>query len=147
MSNHVKIIWLFVGGTLTFMVGFMWDYIFPANKHIWTSSYVLIHSGLASIFLAASMWIIDEKGYQKWTKVGVVYGMNAITAYVLHGVVWRLFQIPIINDNGIQNLWMSGLTEAGMAPKLASFLWALSYMFLIYLFALVLYKRRIFIKV
>ncbi len=146
-SSHVKIIWIFTGGLVCFLIGYMWDYIFPANKHIWTSSYVMISSGLAALCLAASMWIIDEQGYRKWTKLGVVFGMNAITAYVLHSVLLRLFWIPISGDQGIQALWMSGLTSIGIAPKLVSLLWALTYMLFIYLIALVLYRKKIFIKV
>ncbi len=147
LSNHAKIIWIFVAGLSAFMSGYMWDYIFPANKHLWTSSYVLITSGLAAMILASSMWIIDEKGYQKWTKLGVVFGANAITAYVLHGIVWRIFRIPLIGEHGLQALWMSGSIEIGLAPKLSSLIWAISYMLLIYLFSLVLYKKKIFIKV
>lgn len=146
-SNHVKIIWIFTLGLIAFSTGYMWDYIFPANKHIWTSSFVLWTSGLAAMFLAASMWIIDELGYKKWTKLGVVFGMNAITAYVLHGVVLRLFRLPVIGDQSIQAFWMSSLTNFGFAPKLASLLWALAYMLLIYLFVLILYRKKIFIKV
>ncbi len=147
LTNHSKIIWIFTAGLSAFVLGYMWDYIFPANKHIWTSSYVLITSGLAALCLAASMWIIDERGYQKWTKLGVVFGMNAITAYVLHGVLLRLFQIDIVGDQGIQSLWMSGLTGIGIAPELVSFMWAVAYMLFIYAIALVLYKRKVFIKV
>lgn len=146
-SNHVKIIWIFTLGLGCFITGYMWDYVFPANKHIWTSSYVLWSSGLAAMFLAASMWIIDEKGYQKWTKLGVVFGMNAITAYVLHGVLFRLFNIPLINDEGIRSIWMSGLSDIGIAPQLVSLMWAVAYMLFIYVFVLTLYKRKIFIKV
>ena len=53
-----KIIKLFFWGTIILIVSHFWDYIFPINKHIWTSSYVLYSSGLAMIILAASMWII-----------------------------------------------------------------------------------------
>ncbi len=147
LPGSSKIIWIFIAGLSSFSLGYMWDYVFPANKHIWTSTYVLIHVGLAALFLSASMWIIDELGYQKWTKLGVVYGMNAITAYVLHGIIWRIFQIPVTAEKGIQSLWMSGLVDIGLSSKLASFLWALSYMLLIYFFALILYRKKIFIKV
>lgn len=73
--------------------------------------------------------------------------MNAITAYVLHGIVFRLFQIPISGGKGLQALWMEALPSIGIAHKLASFGWAVSYMLFIYLFALFLYRRKIFIKV
>ena len=147
LTNHVKIIWIFSFGLIWFATGYMWDYIFPANKHIWTSSYVLISSGLAAMFLALSMWIIDEQGYKSWTKLGVVFGSNAITAYVLHGVLLRLFQIPVSGDQGIQGLWMSGLQDISMSGQLASFLWAISYMLFIYSIIYVMYRKKIFLKV
>lgn len=147
LSNHVKIIWIFAIGLLWFATGFMWDYIFPANKHIWTSSYVLISSGLAALFLALSMWIIDEQGYKKWTKLGVVFGSNAITAYVLHSVLQRLFWIPVSGDQGLQALWMSGWKGIGLSGHLASFLWAITYMLFIYSIIYVMYRKKIFLKV
>ena len=147
MSSNTKIIWMFTLGLVAFSIGHFWGYLFPVNKHIWTSSYVMVSSGLAAMFFAASIWIIDEQGYRKWTKLGVVFGMNAITAYVLHGIVFRLFQLPIGSSKGLQFMWMDGLSTIGMAPKLASLLWAIAYMLLIYLFALALYRRKIFIKV
>ena len=147
LSSHVKIIWIFSIGLLWFGVGYMWDYIFPANKHIWTSSYVLITSGLAAMFLAFSMWIIDEQGYKRWAKLGVVFGSNAITAYVLHSVLLRPFWIKLSGDKNIQELWMSGLQSIGMSGHLASFLWAITYMLFIYLIIYILYRKKIFIKI
>jgi len=120
MDRVSKIVWLFVGGLLSFS---------------------------AAMFLALSIWIIDEKGYKRWTHIGVVFGMNAITTYVLHGVIWRLFRIPLIDDMGIQELWMSGGIDVGLAPKLVSLSWAVVYMLLIYLIAWWMYRRKLFIKV
>ena len=146
LTQAHKIIWIFVLGLLWFSLGYMWDYIFPANKHIWTSSYVLWTVGLASMILAASMWLIDECGYRSWTKLGVVFGMNAITAYVLHGIIWRIFQIDILGERGIQQLWMQGGIDLGLSPKLVSFGWAMAYMLLIYLIVWVMYKKKVFLK-
>ena len=81
------------------------------------------------------------------TKLGVVFGMNAITGYVLHGVIGRLFRIPISDGQGIQSLWMSGLGEIGLPLALISLLWALSYMLLIYLIVYILYRKKIFLKI
>ncbi|MEL6389002.1 MAG: heparan-alpha-glucosaminide N-acetyltransferase domain-containing protein [Bacteroidota bacterium] len=147
LSQHRKIIWLFTIGFLTFLAGIVWGWHFPINKHIWTSSYVLYCGGLSSMFLAASIWLVDELGYQNWfTHMGVVFGMNAIAAYVLHGIIWRLFQIPI-GDLSIQRRWMTTLPELGLPPELASLMWAVSYMLLIYLIVLLMYRRKIFLKV
>ena len=142
-----KIIKLFYWGSIALIIGYFWDYIFPINKHIWTSSYVLYCSGLAMIILAMSMWIIDEKKYTSNIKFGLVFGSNAIVAYVLHGIVWRLFQIPIINGLGFQKFWMDTGISLGLPAKFVSFDWAIFYTLVIYFIVYQLYKRKIFIKI
>jgi predicted acyltransferase len=148
-SNSLKdkIIKLFNWGAIILVIGSFWDYIFPINKYIWTSSYVLYSSGLAMIVLAISMWIIDEKKYTKNIKFGLVFGSNAITAYVLHGIVWRLFQFPIINGVGFQKFWMDTGISIGLPAKFVSLDWAIFYTLVIYLLIYQLYKRKFFIKV
>ena len=148
-SNSLKdkIIKLFYWGAIVLIIGSFWDYIFPINKHIWTSSYVLYSTGLAMIILAMSMWIIDEKKYTNNIKFGLVFGSNAITAYVLHGIVWRLFQFPFINGVGFQKFWMDTGTSIGLPAKFVSFDWAIFYTLVIYFIVYQLYKRKIFIKV
>ena len=148
-SNSLKdkIIKLFYWGAIILIIGSFWDYIFPINKHIWTSSYVLYSTGLAMIILAMSMWIIDEKKYTNNIKFGLVFGSNAITAYVLHGIVWRLFQFPVINGVGFQKFWMDTGTSIGLPAKFVSFDWAIFYTLVIYFIVYQLYKRKIFIKV
>ena len=148
-SNSLKdkIIKLFYWGAIVLIIGSFWDYIFPINKHIWTSSYVLYSSGLAMIILAMSMWIIDEKKYTNNIKFGLVFRSNAITAYVLHGIVWRLFQFPVINGVGFQKFWMDTGTSIGLPAKFVSFDWAIFYTLVIYFIVYQLYKRKIFIKV
>jgi len=148
-SNSLKdkIIKLFYWGSIALIIGYFWDYIFPINKHIWTSSYVLYCSGLAMIILAMSMWIIDEKKYTGNIKFGLVFGSNAIVAYVLHGMVWRLFQIPIINGVGFQKFWMDTGISLGLPAKFVSFDWAIFYTLVIYFIVYQLYKRKIFIKI
>ncbi|MCP3929809.1 MAG: DUF5009 domain-containing protein [Bacteroidetes bacterium] len=141
-----KLIWLFALGFLAYVLACVWDWFFPINKNLWTSSYVLYTSGLASMSLAASIWFVDILGYQKWTKIGIVYGANALAAYVLHGVLARFFFIPI-GGTSINSFFMNGMAGIGFAPKFASMLWAVGYMLFIYLIAYILYKRKIFIKI
>ncbi len=147
LTNHQKVIWLFFAGFVSFLLGHVWSWFFPINKPIWTSSYVLVTSGLAAMFLAASMWIIDELGYRKGTKVGVVFGMNAITAYVLHGLIAKIFGMKIIAGKSVMATWMGAWTDIGMSPKFASLLYALAYTAFIYIWVYWLYRKKIFIKI
>ena len=85
------------------------------------------------IILAASMWIIDERKYTSNIKFGLVFGSNAIVAYVLHGIIWRLFQFPIIGGVGFQKFWMDTGIGLGLSPKFVSFDWAIFYLSLIHI--------------
>ena len=49
------------------IIGYLWGLVFPMNKPLWTSSYVLYTAGLASLLFALLIYIIDVKGYKKWT--------------------------------------------------------------------------------
>ena len=146
-KDKEKSIKLFFWGTILLVFAHFWDYIFPINKHIWTSSYVLYSSGLAMIFLACSIWILDMKKYTSNIRFGLVFGTNAIVAYVLHGIIWRVFQYPAFIDYGFQELWMNTGVKIGLSAKFISLTWALFYTFVIYLIVNQLYKRKIFIKI
>jgi predicted acyltransferase len=71
---------LFVVGWAAVVVGLMWSPLFPINKSLWTSSYVVFTSGLACIFLAICFWLADIKGWHAWGKLFQMFGMNAIAA-------------------------------------------------------------------
>ena len=138
---------MYLVGSICLSIGMVWDFSFPINKHIWTSSYVLFSSGLAMLFLASCMWIIDHKKTTSYTRFGIVFGSNAITAYVLHGIVWRLFQFPVIGGVGFQKFWMNTGIKIGLPAEFVSLDWALFYTIVIYIIIYQLYKRKIFIKI
>jgi predicted acyltransferase len=146
-SHERKVIGLMVGGLAAFTLGNMWDWFFPINKHIWTSSYVLYTSGLASMVLGASYYWIDLLGKSKGTFAGVVFGTNAITAYVLSGVLLVVTHRAWIGDQSLVSFFMDNLTSLGIDPYLASLTWALFYCGICFVPVYVLYKKRIFIKI
>jgi predicted acyltransferase len=87
-----KIIWLFVGGFIILLLGFIWSWIFPLNKNLWTSSYVLVTSGFAAMFLAVSIFTIDVlKFHNSIIKFGIIYGSNAIAVYVFAALIYPIF--------------------------------------------------------
>jgi len=149
-SQDAKLIWLFAGGFLCFVVGGMWGWVFPINKNLWTSSYVLYTSGLAALTFAASIWFVDILGYKKWTHVWVVFGANAITVYVLHGLLYVPLNADLTAGGthvSVNSVFMGGLMSAGLAAPLVSLLWAIAYTALCYVPIWILFKRKIFIKV
>ncbi len=136
-----KIIWLFFLGFLAFVIGGMWDWFFPINKRLWTSSYVMYTSGAASLTLASSLFFVDVLGYKKWTKMAIVFGANAITAYVLSGVFIRIFIFT-----GWQKAIFDGFVSLGLEPKFASFVFAILFTLLCYIPVYFMYRKKIFIK-
>ncbi|MEO0472544.1 MAG: heparan-alpha-glucosaminide N-acetyltransferase domain-containing protein [Bacteroidota bacterium] len=138
-----KVVFLFIAGFLAFAIGNVWGWFFPLNKNLWSSSFVLYTSGLATMTLAALYWWIDveEKGtHNRFFFFCQVFGANAITAYVLHGLFARFY-------GGVTSFWMETGMGLGLSGEFASLLFALSYTMFIYLFAWILWKRKIFIKV
>ncbi len=85
-------------GALMTVSGLLWDTVFPINKSLWTSSYVLFTAGLASLFLAAFYWVADVKGQKAFMKPLVIYGVNAIVVFVASGLLAKtmgLVKLPL----------------------------------------------------
>ena len=53
----------------------------PINKKIWSPSFVVFTAGLAMLGLGAIFWLVDVKGYRRWSVPFAVFGMNSIAAY------------------------------------------------------------------
>ena len=141
---------LLAWGVMCGFAGLAWDLFFPINKKLWTSSYVLYAGGLSMVFLAASIWLIDLKKWQKGSKFFLVFGANSLFAYLLSEVlVIALFNISWGEGDAKTNA-QAWIYEAFFQPidagALGSFLFALCYMGLCWLVCWYLYARKIFIK-
>lgn len=147
-----RIAGLFAAGSLGMVVGLMWNWSFPINKNLWTSSYVIFTAGMACVSLATIMWIVDYANVKWWTKPFVVFGVNPIVAFVGSGVMARLiYTLWKVDYNGRSVSIQSAIYQAGYAswlpPRVASLAFALSFVLLWYGILLVLYRRNIILKV
>src|SRR5215510_4153382 len=84
-----KIAGLFAVGALLVTSGYVWDWFFPINKALWTSSYVMFTGGLALQLLALCYWAVDLKGYRRWAQPFVVFGVNALALYLLSSLMMK----------------------------------------------------------
>jgi predicted acyltransferase len=74
---------MLAAGVLGILLGVLWGHWFPINKNLWSSSYVLFAAGCALMALSICYWAIDIKNWENGrTYIWLVFGMNAITAYV-----------------------------------------------------------------
>ncbi|MBN2613124.1 MAG: DUF1624 domain-containing protein [Bacteroidales bacterium] len=140
-----KILWIFTAGFLATITGQAWGWVFPLNKSLWTSSYVLFTGGLACMTLAASMFVVDILQRKRFTKIGIVFGANAITIYVLSELMFLLDMIKIQGQSPVTH-FMNLCAGISIPSKLASLLYALLIVVICYIPAWLLYRKRIFIK-
>lgn len=143
---------LFAAGALGMMVGSVWGWVFPINKSLWTSSYVIFTAGTACVALATIMWIVDYQKVRGWTRPAVIYGINPIIAFVGSGVMARcIYSIFKVTVDGKRISLEAGIYRtmylSWLDPINASLAFAVSFVALWYGILYVLYKKDIVLKV
>ncbi|HEX3079078.1 MAG TPA: DUF5009 domain-containing protein [Puia sp.] len=145
-----KVAWLFSVAGLLILGGLIWNGFFPMNKALWTSSFVLFTGGLAMATLTLSYWLIDVNGRQRFTEPFVAFGSNAITIYVVSGYLPLLIGAIHVEEDGHSiNLWQYGyqhLFASWLSPVNASLVSALVYVALLSIPMIVMYRKKIFIR-
>lgn len=142
-----KIARLFVFGTLLVIVGYVWNWFFPINKPIWTSSYAVFTAGLAACGLALCTWFFDVLEWRRVARPFTIYGVNAITVFVGSGVVALTLAFVKIGGKSLQHLIFSNLFSSWLPPKPASLGYALTWITCWFLVLLWMDRRGIRIKV
>jgi predicted acyltransferase len=143
---------MFFAGTVSLAVGWSWSLVFPLNKSLWTSSYVLYTTGLALLTLASCYWLIEIKNYRRWTKPFVIFGVNAIALFVFSGIMARIlgmiqFAGPEGKEISLQGWIFDTFFLSVAEPINASLAYAISYLLLWLFLMWLLYRKRIYIKV
>lgn len=83
-------------GILFVILGLFWNTVFPINKSLWTSSYVLYTAGLATLILTILYFVIEIAKYKRWSKIMVIWGVNPMIVFFLSGVLprsWNMIKV------------------------------------------------------
>ncbi len=142
-TKEEKTNYMFVFGVTALFLGVILGVWFPINKQLWTPSYVIFTTGFALVFLAVCFWLIEVKGFNKWSKPFLIYGMNALAVYVLSSAVAKFLAIAgtkAFIENQILAKIFADPYHASLAYPILHILFWLWVMG-------ILYKKRIFIKV
>lgn len=140
-----KLLKLFYIGLILVFVGDLFSWSFPVNKNLWSTSYTFLMGGMSFMLTAAFTYLIDVNGYKKF-KMSQVFGTNSIFTYVLAGVLGSIFYSDYIIGVQLNSIFVNTLVDSGIYPKVASLLYAMLYVIIIYIPAYYLFKKKIFIK-
>jgi predicted acyltransferase len=137
LSETKKVGYMVAAGISLLVIGLLWNCVFPINKNLWSSSFVCVVGAYSVLMFALFYYIIDIKGYSRWTPFFTVIGMNSITIYLAQ---------TFINFSYTSDKVFSG--TVALLPECARPLGeAVAYIAVCWLFLYFLYKQRIFLKV
>jgi len=151
-SPEIKALGMAAFGVVGIIAGDVMNLWFPINKKLWTSSFVVFTAGMALVSLALCYWLVDIRKWRSWTTPFLVFGANSIAAYVFAELLAHLlYHTPHHVKNGIpvtlqQVIYERFFVPLG-SPANASLLYALSYVAICWLAMLVLYRKKIFLKI
>lgn len=151
LSGSRKTLWMLASGAVLCLFGWLWSLDIAFNKPLWTASYIIEAAGLGSLVLAVFYWIIDVRGISKPAFPFLVFGTNAIIAYMAPILVKALIlrewtvvvsgsRLPLI-DAALRYCTDSFGKVAG------GWVYTASYIAVWWLVMLYLYKKKIFLKV
>jgi len=137
MSQAAKALRLALTGALFILLAQVWNGVFPINKNLWSSSFVLMVGGLSLLLLAAFYYVIDVLGYKKWAFFFTVIGMNSILIYLSgHFIDWEYA------TNGFFQWLGQWVGDPYNAVVLA-----ICYVGIKWLFLYFMYRKKVFLRV
>lgn len=151
-SIATKTAGLAAGSAVSLLLGYLWSWEFPLNKNMWTSSFVLVAGGYSLALLTICFWAIEFHGWRKvWTYPWIVFGSNAIVAYMFSELVPEALWNIHVNSGGKRvevPVWISQHTIAHIPdPHWSAFAYSVSFTAICFIPVWILYRKRLFLKV
>lgn len=141
MRDNNKSLNLFVFGFILIIIGYIYESFIPYCKSLWTPPYMLMTSGIITSFLALLYYVIDYKGHKKWSTFFQIFGLNAITIYVISQIMAYTLIGSEITTYGFEFFMNICNFE-----QLATLMFSLCFTLFMWLIAFILYKAKIVIK-
>lgn len=137
LTGGKKFTHLMVAGAVCLVIGLIWSLHFPIAKRLWTSSFILVTSGMAFVFMAGFYVVIDILKVKRWSFFFVVIGMNSLTIYMVY---------RFVNFRHTSRLLFQGL-YISMDEKWHGVFESFGALMLVWFFLYFLYTRKIFFKI
>lgn len=137
LTENKKVLYMVIAGIIMLVVGLLWSLVFPINKKMWTSTFVLVVGAYSILMFALFYYIIDVKNHRGWILFFTVIGLNSITIYLAQAFINFRFTTDKI---------FGGLIH--LFPENAqAFFSSAAYIAVCWLFLYFLYKKKVFLKV
>jgi predicted acyltransferase len=137
IDQNGKVAWLMIAGVTGICLAILWDYAFPINKNLWTSSFTLLTAGFSLLLLSLFYWIIDVMGFTRWTFFFVVIGTNSIVIYLIRKFIDFKYTTNAL-FGGILGNFPEPVEKTGLIILFIGVQWAFMYL---------LYKKKLFLKI
>jgi predicted acyltransferase len=140
-------------GVALIIGGLLWNFGFPINKKLWTSSYVLLAGGLSTLIFTLCYYLIDFKGINNWTSFFKIFGTNAILAYMVSELLIISLQLIHTTDasgkaiNGQEAIYQTVFSSWMGSNEVASLAFSLAYTFVCWVIVWLFYRKDVFLKV
>jgi len=132
-----KVAWLSGIGIVFLILALIWNFDFPINKNLWSSSFVLLVGGISLLLISLFYYIIDVLGYKKWAFFFKVIGMNSILIYISsHFIKWTYTNTSLFG-------WLGQLA----GKPYGAVIMAATFVLVKWLFLRYLYEKKTFLRV
>lgn len=134
-------LWIALAGVGLVLLGLALAPLFPINKRIWTSSYVLLSTGLSAMLFAAVVVAAGSAVVRRAFLPFDIFGMNAILAYVVSLLI-GLAGMRL----GFQAAGFAAIESVVHAPYFSSFLYALGVLLIVLALLIPLHRRGLHLR-
>lgn len=129
-SKEDKVRGMLLAGVIAIAAGLLWGTVFPINKPLWTSSYVVFTGGAALVGLGLCYWSLDLSGHRRWGYPFYLFGVNAIAAFFLSSLFARIIGMSWGGAPSPKAVVYEPLFTSWLSPHNASLSFALSFVLL-----------------
>jgi Uncharacterized conserved protein len=138
---------ILLAGFILITVAFFWNYVFPINKKLWTSSFSLLTVGLDCVILSGIIYYTEFLNKRFGTWFFEIPGKNPLIVYLLSELlIVVLWMLPPIGTVQIP-IWIYENIFSYVGAHFGAFLFAVAYMLLCWLVGCFMDKNKIYIRV
>jgi predicted acyltransferase len=139
---------LVIFGALFIFIAICWDSFFPINKKLWSSSFVMITTGIDLVLIGILIYVVEILKWNKgnWTNFFTVVGKNPLFVYITSEVLLTILAWIVVGGKGLPD-WAGSFWQYVAPGKWGSLFFAISFMLVCWFVGYVLDKRKIYIRV